>query len=91
MDGVVLAVDRQHGDAAARAPPPSRSTPAMTRISLLASAMVLPQSMAASTASRRGRARRGEQHDVGVGMRGDGNQALGAARHRRAARGAAAR
>ncbi len=51
--------------------------PAITSTSLFASAMVLPASMAASTASRAVGARRGAQHDVGVGVRGDGDRALG--------------
>ena len=76
MDRVVLAVDRQDRDAAAPAPPPSRCAPAMTRISLLASAIVLPASIAASTASSAAVPGRGEEHDVGVGMRGDRNQSL---------------
>ena len=52
MDGVVLAVDRQDRRRRAGARPSVTSAPAMTSTSLLASAIVLPASIAASTASR---------------------------------------
>ena len=54
------------------------SAPAITRISLFASAIVLPASIAASTASRRGGPRGGEQHHVHVGMGGDRHEAVAA-------------
>ncbi len=52
MDGVVLAVHGQNRDAAALRAASVTIPPAITRISLLASAIVLPSSMAARTASR---------------------------------------
>ena len=64
--------------------------PAITSTSLLASAIVLPRSIAASTASSAVGAARRAQHDVDVGMRRDGDEAVApAAGDRRAAGGAA--
>ena len=55
----------------------SRWPPAITSTSLLASAMVLPASIAASTASSAAVPGRGAEHDVDVGVRGDRQEALG--------------
>ena len=75
-------------DAARAAPPPSPSCPAMTRISLFASAMRLAGVDRREHGVEAGGAGRGEQHHVGVGMGRHRDQALGAAargrRHRHA-------
>ena len=60
------------------------TAPAITRISLFASAIVLPAVDRGEHGVERRRARRGEQHDVRVGMRRDGDQPFGAAGRRRA-------
>ena len=52
--------------------------PAITSTSLLASAIVLPWSIAASTASSAVGPGRGAEHEVDVGMRGDRDQAVAA-------------
>ena len=68
VNGVVLAVDRQNRDAAPRARRPPSARPAMTSTSLLASASVLPRVDRRQRGLEAGGARRGAQHDVGVGM-----------------------
>jgi hypothetical protein len=50
--------------------------PAMTRISLFASAMVFRASIAASTASSAAVPEDANKHDVCLGMRGDGDEPL---------------
>ena len=65
MNGVVLAVDRQDGHPVRRAASVTRP-PAITRTSLFASAIVLPASMAASTASSAVGPRRRAQHEIDV-------------------------
>ena len=58
------------------------SAPAITSTSLLASAIVLPASIAASTASRPAVPDDAHMHDVHGGMRGHRDQPFGATGHR---------
>ena len=55
------------------------SSPAMTRISLLATAMSLPARMAASAGREARRADDGDEHHVGLGHGGEFDEAFGSA------------
>ena len=83
VDRVVLAVDRQHRDAA----PPRRRHHHRARHDedfLVGERDRLARLDRREDGVERGRAGRGEQHDVGVGMRRDLDQALGPAARPRA-------
>ena len=78
VDRVVLAVDRQHRPRRWRRAASITSSPAITSTSLLASAMVLPASIAASTASSAAVPDEAHSTMSDIGLRRDGDEPLGA-------------